>query len=212
MESTISTSAEICCPWYVRFLRNTSFVSHTFLQLYNYTQSAAPAIDPEAFLSATVSELIDMDISEVKVKVERYLEMLLSATSPGFFQTALAKSLERLTSSVGPISPNINLQNVLEWLPTAHISDSQRQGVPLAGHEEKVTCIKAYLLVNLMTSATPQQLQESPRDRRQAAIDKIFDESGMTSGNNGFTKPARQEAECSLKDYKAVVIAIHDAL
>jgi hypothetical protein len=68
------------------------------------------------------------------------------------------------------------------------------------------------LLVSLMTSATPQQLQQSPRDQREAAIDKIFDESRMASGSHGFTKLARQYAECSLEDYKALVVAVHNAL
>lgn len=212
MEPNSSASAEICCPWYVRSLRDPNLVSHSFLQLYNYTQSSTPAIDPEAFLSATVSELIDMDITEGRDRVERYLEVLQSAAGLEYYQTVLAKTIERLTSSDAPLSPDMNLQNVLEWLSTVRVSESLPQGVPLAAHEEKITCIKAYFLVSLMTSATPQQLQESPRDRRQAAIHKIFDESRMANGNNGLTKPARQYADCSLEDYKAVVIAVHDAL
>lgn len=171
-----------------------------------------PAIDPEAFLHATVSELLDIDITEGKDRAERYLEMLHSAIDPEYYQTVLAKSLERLTSSNVPMNPSITLPNMLEWLSTARLSETRPKGVALTAQEEKFTCIKANLLVSLMSSATPQQLQESPRDRREAAISKIFDGSQISSGNNGFTKLARQYAECSLEDYKAVVIAAHNTL
>jgi hypothetical protein len=136
-----------------------------------------------------------MDITEGKDRVERYLEMLRSATAPEYYETVLVQSLDRLTSSDNPIQSPVTLQNVLQWLSTARISETRPKGVSLAAHEEKFTCIKAYLLVSLMTSATPQQLQQSPRDQREAAIDKIFDESRMASGSHGFTKLARQYAD-----------------
>ena len=153
-----------------------------------------------------------MDITEGKDRMERYLEMLRSATDPEYYQTVLAKALESLISSDKPISSNLNLQDALESLSISRLSENRPRGVSLAAHAEKVTCIMTYFVVSLLSSATPQQFQESTRERRRAAIDKIFNDTRMAGSHNGFPNLARQYAECSLEDYKAVVIAVHNAL
>jgi hypothetical protein len=167
-----------------------------------------PAIDPESFFHAAARELVDIDISEGETRVERYLEMLRAATDTEFYNSILARAVDLVTDSSRPANAPVTLSNTLEWLPTIRLSEKRPKGVPLASHEEKFACIKAYLLVSLLTSATATELEESPSDRRQTSIEKIFAESQRESSNSS-RRPVRQPADHTTEDYKALVLAVH---
>lgn len=170
-----------------------------------------PAIDPEALFHAAATELVDIDISEGKDRLERYLEMLRSATATDFYNNVLARAIDLVTNSDRPANTAVTLSTTLEWLTTARLPEKRRKGVPLAYHQEKFACMKAYLLVSLLNSATTLQLQEWPSDRRQASIDKIFDGSQMDRSSDGL-RQLKQSAECPIEDYKALVMAVHGGL
>jgi hypothetical protein len=188
-------------------------VAHIELyQLYSYTKMEPPAIDPESFFHAAVRELVDIDISEGKDRVERYLEMLRAATGTDFYNSVIARAIDIVTSSGRPADIAITLSSTLEWLSTVRLSEKRPKGVPLSSYEEKFACLKAYLLVSLLASATTSQLEDWPSDRRQTTIEKVFDESQMNKSSNSSRRLAKQPAEHRAEEYKALVLEAHNAL
>jgi hypothetical protein len=171
-----------------------------------------PAIDPESFFHAAASELVDIDISEGENRVERYLEMLQAGTDTEFYNRILARAIDLVTDSSRSADTPVTLSSALEWLPTIRLSEKRPKGVPLAAHIEKFACIKAYLLVSLLTAATTSDVEDWPSDRREISIEKIFAESQMEKSSKSARRLVEQPADHSMEDYKALVLAVHAGL
>ncbi|KAJ9096381.1 hypothetical protein QFC21_005203 [Naganishia friedmannii] len=191
--------------------------------LYGYTKLHPPGIDPETLFAAVVRELDDLDNSEGLHRLERYYEMLQSATDIDYVNRALAHALFRATTTENtnaksfahPGSHAPTLSDVLEWLPAARLSEKRPRGVPLPAHEEKYTCVKSYLLVNVMSAATESDLREWPLDRRRDAINKVF--AGTDAGRDLKHRHSSlmllpDETECAPNEYKALVVAVNENL
>ncbi|KAJ9119494.1 hypothetical protein QFC22_003202 [Naganishia vaughanmartiniae] len=191
--------------------------------LHGYSKLHPPGIDPDTLFTAAVRELNDLDNSEGLHRIERYYEMLQSATGPEYTNRVLAQALARATTTTTttvksfahPGAPAPTLSDILEWLPTTRLIEKRPRGVSLPAHEEKYTCIKAYLLVNVLMNATESELVEWPLERRRDAIERIF--AGQDDGNDAKHLRSSMmllpdEIECTPDEYKALVIAVHENL
>lgn len=198
-------------------------ISRPILQLYGYTKLQPPAIDPETLFAAIVRELHDLDNSEGLNRLERCYEILQSATNAEYVNRVLAQALARATSTSSstvrsfahPGSPAPTLADVLEWLPTTRLIEKRSRGVPFSAHEEKYACIKAYLLINVLATATESELREWPLERRRDAIDKAFaerDDTQDTEHRRSSIILLPHETECTPDEYKAMVTAVNENL